>query len=87
MSCVYFMGYLASAQQQPARAVKLFGASDALLRAFNITLPASDQPEFEHWLAVARAQLDAEAYQAAWAAGQALTFEEAVAYAMDVKAE
>ncbi len=84
VSCVYFMGYLASAQQQPARAVKLFGASDALLRAFNITLPGSDQPEFEHWLAVARAQLDEKAYQAAWAAGQALSFEEAVAYAMNV---
>jgi predicted ATPase/predicted component of type VI protein secretion system len=84
LGCLSFMGYLASAQHQPWRAIKLLSASDGLLHAFNITLPASDQPEFDHWLATARAQLDEASFNAAWAQGQALKFEEAVAYARDI---
>ncbi len=40
------------------------------------------QIEAERNLAVARAQLDAAAWDAAWAEGKAMTLEQAIAYAL-----
>ncbi len=39
--------------------------------------------ELDRDLAATRAQLDAAAFEAAWAEGQAMTLEEAMAYALE----
>jgi predicted ATPase/class 3 adenylate cyclase len=42
----------------------------------------TDEIDYEHYLAIARVQLDEVTFQAAWAEGKAMTLEQAVAYAV-----
>ncbi len=42
-----------------------------------------DQAEYDRYVAAARAQLDDHAWAAAWAEGQAMTLERAIAYALE----
>ena len=75
--------HLAVDAGRPDRAVRLAGAA-ARLRASSGTSewPAVQQSR-ERWLAVAREALSPETFAAAWAAGQAMTPEEAIGYAAD----
>jgi hypothetical protein len=74
-------GGVALAQQQPAHATRLFGASQALLSATDWRLTPKDKTEYERNVATARAQLGDERFSAAWAAGQAMSLEEVMALA------
>jgi hypothetical protein len=42
-----------------------------------------DEQEYQHYLAMARAQLDQATFNAAWEAGRALTLEQAIALALN----
>ncbi|MGE5263485.1 MAG: tetratricopeptide repeat protein, partial [Acidobacteriota bacterium] len=81
-SCLAGLASAAVANGNPARAVQLFGATQALLDKLGGVLAPSDFREFERHLASARARLDNSMYAAAWAAGQTLTLEDALALAM-----
>jgi hypothetical protein len=65
---------------KPEQAARLFGAAESLL---NERLFPSDQKEFDHYVAVVRAQLDEAVFERAWVAGGAMTLEQAVAFAME----
>jgi len=71
---------LAATQDQAERAARLFGAAEALGGASPV--PAHRRESARH-VATVRAQLDEGAFAAAWAAGQAMTLEQAVAEALD----
>jgi predicted ATPase/DNA-binding SARP family transcriptional activator len=71
------------AQRQPERAVRLLGAAAALRDEFQTPIFPVDQPDYERILALARAQLDEAAFATAWAEGQAMTVEQAIAYALE----
>ncbi len=43
---------------------------------------AYDTPDYERWLATARARFDPASFAAAWAEGEAMSLEQAVAYAL-----
>ena len=58
------------------------GAADRLRAALGCRQAPAARATYERALATARAQLDEATFDAAWAAGQALTLEEAIAYAM-----
>ena len=73
--------------QQARRGTVLLAASDAQAKARGVRLLPWDQAEFDHWLAIAHAQLDAAAFEAAWAEGTAMTLEQAVALAGDRERE
>jgi tetratricopeptide (TPR) repeat protein len=60
---------------------RLLGAADALRAAIGAPLPPTDQAPVERTVVSLRAALGDDAYEAAWAEGQALTLEEAVALA------
>ncbi|HSH79264.1 MAG TPA: hypothetical protein VLA19_12125 [Herpetosiphonaceae bacterium] len=64
------------------RAARLFGAAEALLEPSGELLPPAERSEHERHVAIARAQMDEAAWQAAWAEGRAMTLEQAVAYAL-----
>ncbi|HEY7341295.1 MAG TPA: helix-turn-helix domain-containing protein [Ktedonobacterales bacterium] len=64
------------------RAARLFGASEALLERASTVLTPADQAAFERDVAAARAQLDESAFDASWAAGRALSVDQAVAEAL-----
>jgi hypothetical protein len=61
----------------------LFGAAEALREAVDEPLPPAYRAGYERDLAAARLELDEEAFAAAWAAGRAMTIEEAIAEALD----
>ncbi len=63
------------------RAVQLLAAAMTLLVAITNTLARDDRELYDQTLARARASLAADLFAAAWAAGQALTLEEALALA------
>jgi tetratricopeptide (TPR) repeat protein len=67
----------------PERAAQLLGASDALLKAMGLGLQPADQPEVDRFTAAVRQQLDEETYQSAWAKGQAMSLEQATAFALE----
>jgi predicted ATPase/DNA-binding XRE family transcriptional regulator len=73
-----------SGAAQPASAARLFGAAEAVRESAGIPLPPIRRPAYERDLAAARAQLDQVAWETAWAAGRALTLEQAIAEALDV---
>jgi hypothetical protein len=65
--------------------VRLFGAAEALRKATERQLSVSEREEYERDLAVARSHLDERAFAAAWAEGQAMSLDQACAYALGVK--
>jgi predicted ATPase/DNA-binding CsgD family transcriptional regulator len=70
------------AQGQPERAARLLGAGEVLLEAMGVGLQPADQLEADRYVAAVREQLDGATFEAAWAAGRAMSLEEAVAYAL-----
>ena len=71
------------------RAARLYGAASALRASIGSALDLVDVREYERHLAILREQLDLlvpPAFESAWAAGQALTLDEAVAYALETPA-
>ncbi len=70
---------LAAAQGNAERAARLFGAAEA----FDEVPPRpAHRREIARHVAAVRAQLDDSTFAAAWAAGQSLTLEQAIAYAL-----
>jgi predicted ATPase/DNA-binding SARP family transcriptional activator/Tfp pilus assembly protein PilF len=74
---------LAVAWGQAERAARLAGAETKLRDERGIALPVGELARREQALTHARAQLGEEAFQRAWATGQAMELEEAVTYALD----
>jgi tetratricopeptide (TPR) repeat protein len=72
---------VAASQDQPERAVRLFGAAAAIRTATRMAHPIYDRLDVERDTACARSQLAPAAYAAAWAVGQALSVSQAIAEA------
>jgi predicted ATPase/DNA-binding CsgD family transcriptional regulator len=72
-----------AARGELERAVRLFGAADALFKPAGIGLSPGDQPEHERVLASVRDQLDEATFQMCWDEGRKLSLEHAVAYALE----
>ena len=68
--------------QLPVRAARLFGAAEALRESVCVPLPRVHCADYERDVAAARTQLDEATFAVAWAAGQAMTLEQAIAYAL-----
>jgi tetratricopeptide (TPR) repeat protein len=69
---------VAGAQWQPARAARLLGAAEALRQAVGSPVEGTDRPDYERFVAVARAGLDEKSFASAWAEGRAMTLEQAI---------
>jgi predicted ATPase/DNA-binding XRE family transcriptional regulator len=76
------MAGVAVMQEHPARAVRLFGAAQAMLDKIGFQVGKVDRADIDRDIAVARAQLDVATFAAAWAAGRALSLDQAVAEAL-----
>src|SRR5262249_19988974 len=74
---------LDAAAGRPARALRLAGAAAPLRGAFGRRRWPLDQAQLERWVQTARAALGEPAAAAAWAAGQAMSLDQAVAYALE----
>ena len=62
-------------------AARLFGAADAFFQHSGALVDPDDQPEHDRNIAFVRAELGEAAFAVAWAEGQAMTLDQATAYA------
>ena len=67
------------------RAARLFGGAEALRAPVNSVIDLVDQPEYERQVALVRSQLGETSFTAAWAAGRAMTLDQAIEYALAVE--
>jgi hypothetical protein len=83
VECLAGLAGLAAKQGQPQWAARLLGAVEALLGALGAAWWPADRVEYERNLAAIQAALDEETFAVAWAEGQAMTLEQAIAYASE----
>jgi hypothetical protein len=72
-----------AAEGKPKQAARLYGAAEALREAIGVPLEPSGRAHYKRDVAAARALLDEAAWMAAWAAGRAMSFEDAVTFALE----
>jgi predicted ATPase/DNA-binding CsgD family transcriptional regulator/transcriptional regulator with XRE-family HTH domain len=75
---------VAAALKQPQPAARLLSAATARWEAASYQLDRVDQTAYGHYLATVRAQSDRATFDAAWADGQALPLEQAIAEAQAI---
>jgi tetratricopeptide (TPR) repeat protein len=78
---------IAAVQHQPLHAARLFGATEMLLNTTGLRLEPLEQLEHDRYIAVARAQIDEHTFAAAWAAGGALSLDQAIDEALHSSAK
>jgi predicted ATPase/transcriptional regulator with XRE-family HTH domain len=86
IQCLLGLAGVASATGQGQRAARWCGTAEALLESFDSSIeeqPLDDRVHYDRTIAAIRAQLDEATFAAAWAAGRALTMDEAIAEAMN----
>jgi predicted ATPase len=83
--CLVGIGGVASAVRQAERAARLLSAAETLLDSIGLSLAAWPEvrADYDRAIAAVRAQLDDATFAAAWAAGQALTLEQAITEALE----
>jgi predicted ATPase/transcriptional regulator with XRE-family HTH domain len=74
---------VAQSQGEAYRAVRLLGSAAAALEASSIPLYPVDRREYDTILSVSRLQLKGHPWQAAWEEGQAMSVQQAIAYALE----
>jgi len=80
------LGYLASVSEalgRPEHAARLFGAVKALHNTYGFGAQGTDLPEWERSMARVGEQLGGVTFDSLWAEGQAMSLEEAIAYALE----
>ncbi len=73
-------------QGQAVSAARLYGSAESLRTLLGAPLTPIDRPYYQQTVAALRAQLDEPTFLKAWTEGQAMTLEEAIAEAVQVKA-
>lgn len=82
--CLEELAGLAVEWRQLTQAVRLFGAVAALRARIGIPRPPGTRHELERDMALARAQLDATTFRAAWGEGEALALPQAINEALQL---
>jgi hypothetical protein len=72
-----------AAQGQALRAARLAGAAAALRDALDVPLRPNQREVYDQAMRTVRAALGEESFSAAWAEGQALSLEQAIALALE----
>jgi len=79
--------FIAGASGQNERAARLFGAAEALRELIGSPMTPMERGEYEREAAALRAQMDKAAFEPAWAAGRALTMEQAIEHVLAMNNE
>ena len=80
--CLDTFAGLATAEGDPERAARLFGAADNVRAAIGALRPPDQQPLYERWVSSTLAQLETATYAACYESGRALELDEAVELAL-----
>lgn len=78
------LALVARAHARHVEAARLFAAAQTLREAIGAPLPPADHVRYDRAVAGVRAGLGEQAFAAAWAEGQAMALEQAVADALQV---
>ncbi len=78
---------LAAASGPTPEAARLFGAADALRVTLGVPVPLVERADYERAIAAARQTLGADAFDAAWLAGQALPHDQIMGEALSMLSE
>ncbi|MBC7806444.1 MAG: tetratricopeptide repeat protein [Akkermansiaceae bacterium] len=81
--CLWIYGTLNQEKQQNAKAARLFGAVEALYTSPGTRLMPAERRDFDRQIAVVRTVLGEDVFASEWKAGQALTWDQAAAYALE----
>jgi predicted ATPase len=81
---IVLMANIAAARSLPQRAVRLLGISAMLTEVFGIPLPPLVQSIAGQAMAAAQSQLAESLFETVQAEGRAMTFEQAIEYALDL---
>jgi hypothetical protein len=81
IECIAGLAGVVGAQGERERAARLLGATAAQFEAIGAAMWPADQIEYQRNVAALRAVLGEAGFAAAWAAGRALTLEQAIAEA------
>jgi hypothetical protein len=85
IACLGGLAGVAGARHQPARAAKLWAISHQLDKTVGLTrMPVWVDYVQDPILAAIRAQVDEAAFETAYTENQAVSFEQAIAYALEV---
>jgi non-specific serine/threonine protein kinase len=84
---LYHLGYLWQDEGEVRRAVRLYGAANTDRLADQLHSHQSERALWDDYQSAARTALGEEAFAAAWAEGEAMTLERAIAYALEEPAE
>ena len=76
-------GNLAIAEEEPERAIKLFGAAEALREKIHSVMTNYEQEEYSKALAQLQSLLTQEEFRSLWAEGRTMTMEQAVDFALE----
>ncbi len=80
------LGRLAVAEGKWERGARLLGAAEARFEAAGAVIDPDDRPEYERSVAALRAGMEGIALRTAWAEGRTMPVEQAIEYALHVKA-
>jgi hypothetical protein len=75
--------FIAKAQEQGERAVKLMSAAEALREASSSARTPQERIEYDRELAGLRAGMDEETFDLLWAEGRSMTMEQAIEFALE----
>ena len=81
------LGIIAALTGRPEHAARLLGAADGLRESLGVSIQPLGIARHERTIAAIRAQLTPEPFEAAWAAGKSLRFEDSVAEGSSFAAE
>ena len=81
--CLAGLGGVLCAQGALYRAVRLLGKSGALFESNQVILGAADQLAYDEFIASARAQIEDDEFDIAWATGEKLSLDEAIRFATE----
>ncbi|MSP13055.1 MAG: tetratricopeptide repeat protein [Chloroflexi bacterium] len=81
--CVVVLAAAATLRGQPLQAVRLCGAADALFKTIHTPFIHYWRAENDRTASALRAQLEETVFAIAWAEGQAMSLDQAVAYALE----
>jgi tetratricopeptide (TPR) repeat protein len=82
VECLVGLAGVSARSSQPERAARLFGAAEMQRKALGLPMQPIAPAFYLHDLAAVRTQSDGWAFAAAWAEGQMMTLEQAIAYAL-----
>jgi tetratricopeptide (TPR) repeat protein len=83
VECLHALAGVAAVQAEPLRAARLSGAAESLHAAIKAPPSPAERMVGERFLPIARAAVDDQLFEAAWAEGRQMGYDAAVTYALE----